>query len=173
MLLPVSRPSTASAPSCFGDTAAEQGAILFSKCHALHDSQYYAQAAQAAHARCSKQLKLKRDLSWPKSPTKGSDGPNWPRFLKEDPGRYMALYKADYIYTLERTNLRWNKTRSTPPSIAVRNYTNVSAKKVKYHPFRPPLAGKPASCEHELIATVYRTSQRQGPALYITQNITG
>jgi hypothetical protein len=36
------------------------------------------------------------------------------------PRRYMALYKADYICTMERTNLKWNKTRESPPSIALR-----------------------------------------------------
>ncbi len=42
---------TASTPYCFGDAAAEQGAILFPKCSALHDSECNAQDAQAAHAR--------------------------------------------------------------------------------------------------------------------------
>ncbi len=73
-------------------------------------------------------LKLKRDLSGPKSRTKARSEPDWPRLLKEDPVIYMAHYKADYIYTMERTNLKWNRTRATLPSITVRNYQKVSAK---------------------------------------------
>ncbi len=65
-------------------------------------------------------MKLKRDLSGPKSPPKARFEPDWPRLLKEDPDRYMVLYKADYIYTMERINLKWNKTRATPQSIVVR-----------------------------------------------------
>jgi hypothetical protein len=80
----------------------------------------------------------------------------------------MALYKADYIYTMERTNLKWNKTRVTPPSIAVRKYPHFSAKREKRPPLEPPLAGKLAYCAPELIGTVYWTSRRQGLALYIT-----
>ncbi len=87
-------------------------ALLYCQCNA--------QAAQAAHARYFKQLKLKRDLSGPKSLTKARVEPDWPRLRKEDPVRFMALYKADYIYTMERTNLKWNKARATPPSKAVR-----------------------------------------------------
>ncbi len=29
----------------------------------------------------------------------------------------MTLYKAEYIYTMERTNLKWNKTLATSPTI--------------------------------------------------------
>ncbi len=50
-------------------------------------------------------MKLKHDLSGPKSLTKARAEPDWPRLLKEDPVRYMALYKADYINTMERTNV--------------------------------------------------------------------
>ena len=76
-------------------------------------------------------MKLKRDLSGPKSPMKARVKPDWPRLLKEDPVRYMALYKADYIFTMEHTNLKWNKTRATPPSIAVGKYPHFSAKSEK------------------------------------------
>jgi hypothetical protein len=78
-------------------------------------------------------VELKRDLSWPKSPTKVRAEPDWPRLLqvKEDPVRYMALHKDDYIYTMEHTNLKWNKTRATPPSIAVGKYPHFSAKSEK------------------------------------------
>ncbi len=67
-----------------------------------------------AHARRFKLLKLY--LSGPKSLTKVRVEPDWPRLRKEDPVRFMALYKADYIYTTKRTNLKWNKTRATRPS---------------------------------------------------------
>ncbi len=60
---------------------------------------------------------MKLYLSWPKSPTKARVEPDWPRLRKEGPARFMALYKADYIYTMERTDLKWNKTRATPPSV--------------------------------------------------------
>ncbi len=79
----------------------------------------------------SSSFKLKRDLSWPKSPTKARAEPEWPRLLKEDPVRYMALYKADYIYTMKRTNLKWDKALVAPPSQEVGIYPNVSAKHVK------------------------------------------
>jgi hypothetical protein len=120
MLFSVSGPSTASAQSCIGDASAEQGAIHISGSRALLDCECNAQAAQAAHACHFKPLKLKCDLSWPKSPPKARVEPDWPHLLKEDPVRYMALYTADYIHTMEPTNLKWNKTRATPPSIAVR-----------------------------------------------------
>ncbi len=71
-------------------------------------------------------MKLKRDLS---RPTKARVKPDWPRLPKEDPVRYIVLYKADYIYTMERTNLKWNKTRATQLSIAVRKCPHFSAKK--------------------------------------------
>ena len=95
MLFPVSGPSTASAPSCLGDDCAEQGAIHFSGSCALRDCQCNAQAAQAAHARRFKPLKLK-------SSTNGRVEPDWSRLRKEDPVRFMALYKADYMYTIRR-----------------------------------------------------------------------
>ena len=91
--------------------------------HALLDCEWNAQAAQAAHARCFKPLKL----SGPTSPTKARVEPDWPRLRKEDPVRFMARYKADYMYTIRRqvhaalqdyrNNLKWNKTRATPPSV--------------------------------------------------------
>ena len=62
-------------------------------------------------------MKIKRDLTGSKSPTKARVEPDCPCLLKEDPVRYMALYKADYIYTMERTNLKWNKTCATPPTV--------------------------------------------------------
>ncbi len=71
-------------------------------------------------------MKLKRDLSGPKSPTKARAKPDWPLLLKEDPVRYMVLYKADYIYTVERIHLKWNKTRAIRLSIAVRKYPHFS-----------------------------------------------
>ncbi len=37
-----------------------------------------------------------------KSPTKARVEPDWPRLRKEDPVRFMALYKADYMYTIRR-----------------------------------------------------------------------
>ena len=79
----------------------------FSTCHALLDCEWSAQAAQAAHTRRFKPLKL----------TKVRGEPDWPRLRKEDPVRFMALYKADYIYTMASTNLKWNKTRATPQSV--------------------------------------------------------
>ncbi len=84
----------------------------------------------------------------------------------------MVLYKVDYIYTMERTNLKWNKTRATPPSIAVRKYPHFSAKKREMTSLGTSLAGKPAYCAQELIETVYWTSRRQGLALYITHKVT-
>jgi hypothetical protein len=102
MLFPVAGPSTASAPSCIGDATAKQGALYifhqprFST--ALLDCEWNAQAAQAAHARRFKQLKL----SGPTAPTKERVEPDWRRLWKEDPVLFMALYKADYMYTTRR-----------------------------------------------------------------------
>ena len=85
----------------------------------------------------------------------------------------MALYKEDYIYTMERTNLKWNKTLATQPSIAVRKYPHFSAKREKGPPLGPPLASMRAYYAPEPIGTVYWTSRRQGLALYITQKVPG
>ncbi len=63
-------------------------------------------------------------LSGPTSPTKARVEPDWPRLRKEDPVLFMALYKADYIYTIRRqvhgdlqadycNNLKWTKLRAT------------------------------------------------------------
>jgi hypothetical protein len=51
------------------------------------------QAAQAAHARRFKPLKLTR----PTTSMKERVEPDWRRLRKEDPVLFMALYKADYM----------------------------------------------------------------------------
>ena len=54
--------------------------------------------------------------------------PDWRRLRKEDPVRFMALYKADYMHTMRRQihgalqadyrhNVQWSKARATPPSV--------------------------------------------------------
>ena len=53
--------------------------------------QYRLGASRNVPARRLKQLKLKHDLSWSKSPTKARAKPDWPRLLKEGPVRYMVL----------------------------------------------------------------------------------
>ncbi len=88
---------------------------MFSTCQALLDCEWSAQAAQAAHTCCFKPLKL----------TKARGEPYWSRQRKEDPVLFMALYKADYMYTIRqqlhgalqedyRNNLKWTKARATP-----------------------------------------------------------
>ena len=75
--------------------------------------QYRLGASRNVPARRLKQLKLTGSTT----PTTRKERvkPDWRRLQKEDPVRFMALYKADYIFSMERTNLKWNKTRATPP----------------------------------------------------------
>ncbi len=92
--------------------------------HALLDCEWNTQAAQAAHARSFKPLKF----SGPTAPTKERVEPDWRRLKKEDPVLFMALYKADYMYTIRQqvhgalqadysNNLKWTKARATPTSV--------------------------------------------------------
>ncbi len=96
----------------------------FSISHTLFDCEWNAQAAQAANARRFKPLKL----FGPTAPTKERVEAYWRRLRKEDPVRLMALYKADFMYTIRRqvhgalqadyrNNLKWTKARATPPSV--------------------------------------------------------
>jgi hypothetical protein len=96
----------------------------FSSSHALLDCEWITQAAQAAHARRFKPLKLTGTTT----STKERVEPDWRRLRKEDPVRFMALYKADYMHTIRRqvhgaeqadyrNNLKWTKARATPQSV--------------------------------------------------------
>jgi hypothetical protein len=87
----------------------------------VQDSHSHAQAAQAAHVRSVKQLKLKRDLAWPTSPTKARAEPYWSCLLK-DPVAYMTHYN----YSMARTNrnLTWDITPSATQTKAVRKRPN-------------------------------------------------
>ncbi len=96
---------------------------------ALYDSHSHAQAAQAAHARCFKQLKLKRAREGPKSLTKGKAFSDWSCLLK-DPVAYMALCKESYRYTMQHTNkrLNWDKDPLVWSPKEVSQHPNFSAK---------------------------------------------
>ncbi len=89
-------------------------------------------AAQAAHARCFKQLKLKRALAWPKPLTKATAKPCLTGLLN-DPVSYMARYKESYLYTMVHTNkrLNWDKAPSALQSKAVRKHPIFFIQRVK------------------------------------------
>ena len=98
----------------------------FSSSNALLDCKWIAQAAQVAHARCFKPLKL----TGPTTSTKERVEPDWRRLWKEDPVRFMALYKADYMHTIRRQvhgtlqadyrhNVKWTKARASRRDPAV------------------------------------------------------
>ncbi len=126
-LCTVPGPSSASAPSSVGDAAAEQGATRKMR---VYDCHSHVQAARAAHARHLKQLKLKRDLSRPKSPTKARVEPDWPVLLKEDPVRYMALYKV-FIQDFPAKSPDFSAKRKMFPQIHRNTLENS-----KVHPIR-------------------------------------
>ncbi len=96
----------------------------FSSSNALLACEWIAQTAQAAHARRFKQLKL----TGPTTLTEERVESDWRRLRKEDPVRFMALYKADYMHTMQRQihgaleadyrhDPKWSKARATPPSV--------------------------------------------------------